>query len=126
MSEGLEDRIKHRRSRRWKRRARMAAPFAALPFLFAALVLSVDIIEYQPQKPRPKLADRPLPKLHKSKPQTFSTSTRAAIGTSAIVDENLMNDAQNPNRASATANAPLIPMPQSLRPPTPPYALQGR
>lgn len=64
----LGDRIGRRNIRRWTRRARLAAPFLAVPAILGLLVLSVDLIEYQPQKsPRPAtdrqapVANRPVP-----------------------------------------------------------------
>jgi hypothetical protein len=58
----LEQRIANRRKRRWKRRARIAAPFLTIPALVATLMLSVGIVEYQPKEAPPKLTDRPISK----------------------------------------------------------------
>jgi hypothetical protein len=46
--------------RRWKRRARIVAPFLGVPILLAALALSVDFIEYRPQPKRERLSDQPI------------------------------------------------------------------
>ena len=60
LPETPDERAQRRRVRRWKRRARILAPFLGLPILLAALALSVDMIEYVPQPPPDKLADRPI------------------------------------------------------------------
>lgn len=43
-----EERRAARRARRWQRRARIAAPFLAVPVMLGLLILSVDLIEYHP------------------------------------------------------------------------------
>ncbi len=43
-----DDRRAMRRARRWRRRARIAGPFLVVPAMLGLLVLSVDLIEYQP------------------------------------------------------------------------------
>lgn len=43
-----EQRRAARRARRWRRRARIAAPFLAVPVMLGLLILSVDLIEYHP------------------------------------------------------------------------------
>ena len=53
----LEHRLQFRRWRRWKRRARILAPFAALPLLLVTLMLSVDMVEYRPEEPDQKPTD---------------------------------------------------------------------
>jgi hypothetical protein len=55
-----DDRMALRRARRWHRRARIAAPFLAVPVMLGALLLSVDLIEYQPSADaeRPKAPQR--------------------------------------------------------------------
>lgn len=43
-----DDRQRHRRARRWRRRARIAGPFLVVPAMLAVLLLLVDLIEYRP------------------------------------------------------------------------------
>lgn len=88
----LEERIKNRRLRRWKRRGRILAPFAALPILLATLILSVDFIEYRPEEPRTKLADRPLPKL--SKPAEKRLDFDAPISASVVSVDDVFKQAR--------------------------------
>jgi hypothetical protein len=80
----LEERIRNRVRHRWRRRARIVAPFAALPLLLGTLLLSVDIIEYSPQPPRVALtSSRPTPQpAARIRP---SLAARSAIATSALV-----------------------------------------
>ncbi len=54
----LEERIQRRRLRRWKRRGRILAPFAAIIVLLGLLLLSVNIIQQTPQKTPVKAATR--------------------------------------------------------------------
>lgn len=42
------DRNARRRLRRWRRRAQVVAPLLAVPAMLGLLILSVDLIEYQP------------------------------------------------------------------------------
>ena len=58
--ESPEERMERRRTRRWKRRARIAGPFLGVTMMLGALTLSVDLIEYQPQEPQQRLTDRPI------------------------------------------------------------------
>ena len=85
-----EERRKNRRLRRWKRRGRIVAPFAALPVLLGTLVLSVDFIEYRPEEPRQKLADRPLPP--EPKQVHPSLAAQSAIAARAVSNEALLGD----------------------------------
>jgi hypothetical protein len=52
------DRDTRRRLRRWRRRAQVAAPLLAVPAVLGLLILSVDLIEYQPSAPA-RSASRP-------------------------------------------------------------------
>jgi hypothetical protein len=66
-TESQADRLARRRARRWQRRARIAGPFLVVPVMLGLLVLSVDLIEYQPAEPtgsaknRPRAASAPRP-----------------------------------------------------------------
>jgi hypothetical protein len=67
------DRAVRRRIRRWKSRARLAAPFLALPSMLGLLILSVDLIEYQPGE-----AAKP------AHPRSAADARRAETGLQAI------------------------------------------
>lgn len=94
-SSKLEERISNRRQRRWRRRARIAAPFFTIPLLIGTLVLAVGIIEYQPKEPREKLTDRPISKanleyrksMHSKRP---GLSDAAVLTSPATRTERLM------------------------------------
>ena len=72
--DSLIERVGRRRVRRWSRRARIAAPFLVVPAILGLLILSVDLIEYQPQK-SPRAASRP----------TAPVATRHTAGRSEAV-----------------------------------------
>jgi len=55
-----EEKLARRRARRWKRRARIAGPFIGVSILFAALSLSVGLIEYEPMTDPNRLSDQPI------------------------------------------------------------------
>jgi hypothetical protein len=99
----LEERINNRRRRRWNRRARIIAPFASLPILLATLLLSVDIIEYEPQQPRidsaNKSVSRSMPKIRPS------LAARTTTATSAIPVNDLFHGANVLAIEAATADA---------------------
>ena len=106
----LEERIKRRQLRRWKRRGRIVAPFAALPVLLATLVLSIDIIEYSPKERREKTVERTTHRQVKSIQP--SPAARAAISMPAIAPENVLDaepmklpslelDREDPNAVNA-------------------------
>jgi len=85
----LEERIINRRMRRWKRRGRIIAPFAALPVLLCTLILSVDIIEYSPKEPRKKAVETTKrPQVKRIQP---SPAARAAISTSAVSQKHVLD-----------------------------------
>lgn len=60
-TDSLDDRLARRRLRRWSRRAKLAGPLLAVPAILALLILSVDLIEYQPQKQSRRASERPAP-----------------------------------------------------------------
>jgi hypothetical protein len=68
--------------RRWKRRARILGPFLGIPILLAALSLSVDWIEYTPQTPPDRLADRPIRML--SRHTTLAAAESDLVATAEI------------------------------------------
>jgi hypothetical protein len=85
----LEERMINRRVRRWKRRGRLIAPFAALPLLLCTLVLSVDLIEYSPKEPREKAVENA--SRQQIKRLQPSPAARAAISTPAVSQKNVLN-----------------------------------
>lgn len=112
----LEQRIANRRKRRWKRRARIAAPFLAIPILVAALVLSVGIIEYAPKPPAAKLTDRPISTgQYQARQRLLSQRPRlpdAAVLTSpAQRSGRLAQSLQRPARAPAQRSGEEIVLP---------------
>ena len=122
-SDKLEERIKNRRARRWKRRGRIAAPFLALPLLLATLLLSVDFIEYKPMEPPKKLVDRPLPKKATIRPE-IGLSAKAALATSALSkDDELTRPLHEGTIQRAIDSTPPLPKLETLHPPLPPSSL---
>ena len=80
MIEGTDspnDRMALRRTRRWRRRARIVVPFLTVPVILGLLVLSVDLIEYQPAS----RADRPNEPPRAAAP---ATPTAPSLGGGAI------------------------------------------
>ena len=138
--ESPDQRMQRRRARRWKRRARIAGPFLGVPLLLGTLVLSIDLIEYQPQKPKPRLADRPMPEAVIAKQRARSVPLPSAISSNSVVTSRAQrgealaglapNDASldvtlgdedrtGPGRRSTGTREPSGPMP-----PMPPYTLR--
>jgi hypothetical protein len=83
--ESPDQRMQRRRARRWKRRARIVGPLLSIPLLLATLALSVDLIEYQPQPPKPRLVDRPIPAEVLEKQRARENSTGAPLSSTASV-----------------------------------------
>ncbi len=81
-----EERRQRRRARRWKRRGRTVAPFIGVSLLVATLALSVDLIEYQPQKKVDRLSDRPLPTALVEKQKSRSLSVAPSISNASVVN----------------------------------------
>jgi hypothetical protein len=85
----LEERIINRQWRRWKRRGRIIAPFAALPLLLCTLILSIDIIEYSPKEPREKAVAKTTGRqVKRIQP---SPAARAAISTPATTSGSVLD-----------------------------------
>ena len=82
----LDERINNRVKRRWKRRARIVAPFAALPLLLGTLVMSIDFIEYAPQESNEKKLATQQVQQAATRSQ-LSIAARAANATSAVVSQ---------------------------------------
>ena len=121
LPETPDERAQRRRVRRWKRRARILAPFLGIPILLAALALSVDMIEYVPQPPPDKLADRPI----NLTPGDAKRPTPRPL-VIAKPDLALPVDAPDALEDDGDAKDLDVILPASLppRPPTPPFALR--
>ena len=125
-----EERQRLRRTRRWKRRVRIAAPFLCLPPLVGVLMLSVDLIEYQPQRPRERLNDRPIARTEPAPTRVDraslapGSSPSISVSASSVVDARALR-ASELDSASADPFAleMRIQAPESLRPSARPHAL---
>lgn len=127
-SDRLEERIKNRRARRWKRRARIIGPFLAIPLLFATLVLSIDLIEYErvePEATTPKVTARKLDA--SAAPTAPYHAAREVMATSSIPNPNVVTGPQiEGSLQRAIDMTPVLPKPNELRPPIAPSPLQSR
>ena len=105
--ESPEERLSRRRSRRWKRRARIAGPFLGIPILLVTLTLSVDLIEYDPQPERPN--DRPIPVAVIEKAQDRTLHSEATVSSTSVASTTTAAAAQNsvPDVALA-GDTPLV------------------
>ena len=83
--ESPEERMERRRTRRWKRRARIAGPFLGVTMMLGALTLSVDLIEYQPQEPQQRLTDRPIPRAVLDKQQLRRIQPQTSVSATSVV-----------------------------------------
>ncbi|MBK7950535.1 MAG: hypothetical protein IPK00_17700 [Deltaproteobacteria bacterium] len=133
--ESNEDRLARRRARRWSRRARIFAPFVAVPAMLGVLMLSVNLIEHRPDANRKASpSDRPAAQRiaargserAASAPTPFESgaggvvvdgdalSQHAVIATAVAADRPLTTDVQptnvQPNNPAATLFGPPAPM----------------
>lgn len=116
-----DERLQRRRTRRWKRRARVIGPFLGIPLLLLTLTLSVDLIEYQKQPEPDRLSDRPI---RMTQPGSTNPIWPSRFSASEFNPE-------VPNSPEEAAKAEIqskdlditLPLPPPSRPPTPPYAL---
>jgi hypothetical protein len=137
LHESPDERMLKRRARRWKRRARIAGPLLSVPILVLTLALSVDLIEYQPQEPQEKLADRPIPESILAKQHSRAIPHRTTVSEASVAPPPSSLSAEGTqglptgtsgidlslNATDATVDAQS---PGDFAPPTPPYALKGR
>ncbi len=101
-------RLAMRRARRWRRRARIAAPFLAVPVMLGLLLLSVDLIEYQPSTD----AEGPKARSQNAAPATPASlaAGRAAMGLapesalSVSVVESPLSEGIAPSAPAPTAD----------------------
>ena len=112
LHESPDQRMQRRRARRWKRRARIVGPLLSIPLLLATLVLSVDLIEYQPQPPKPRMVDRPIPAevLEKQRARESTNDLPLSATASVVSSPVLGTDAastlgQNGSRLDLTLGA---------------------
>jgi hypothetical protein len=118
-----DERQQRRRVRRWKRRARIVAPFLGVPILLAALALSVDFIEYRPQPKPERLSDRPI--------RIQPDRVRPSVSHMPVAPVAPMHD---PHTASSDAVGiegdddldVMLPLTSEVHEPTPPAALGTR
>ena len=112
------DRAARRRIRRWKRNARAAAPLLAVPAMLGLLILSVDLIEYQPgasAKPArpPSAADE---RHAESGLQTFPVDPQSVSALSIVDSSALESDALGASVVGSTA----MPIEAAMQSGTPP------
>ena len=109
MFEGIdspEDRLALRRTRRWRRRARIVAPFMTVPVMLGLLVLSVDLIEYQPASHADRPAERP-------------RATAPATPTAAAAERRAMELAPEAVLSVSVVESPLSATPSKSAPGVP-------
>ena len=125
--ESPEERLQRRRARRWKRRARIVAPFLGVSALLATLAISVDLIEYQPQPAKQRLSDRPMPAAVTQPRSALAIAPRASVSATSVVTPAPLVGSQplevtlmpGQDRASAEAD-------RDFAPPQRPYAMRGQ
>lgn len=84
-----DDRRALRLARRWRRRARIAAPFLVVPAMLGLLVLSVDLIEYRPSPESddasaPPRSERAVPGASDGPSESMSHAPDAALSVSVV------------------------------------------
>jgi len=125
LPETPDERLLRRRTRRWKRRVRIIAPFLGVPLLLATLSLSVDLIEYRPQQARDRLTDRPI----RLTPDTMRRSTSRPVIPDAPLARPLhpaVSDDAHASDARPDEIDVMLPTSTAQRTPPPPAALRVR
>lgn len=106
--ESNDDRLARRRARRWNRRARIFAPFLAVPAMLGVLLLSVNLIEHRPDGSREEASsNRRTPALH-------AADHRPARAPSAPIERDAVGASVDPHalsQASVIAGAVGVDMP---------------
>jgi hypothetical protein len=87
------------------------------------LMLSVDLIEYRPEEPSKRLSDRPIPRPTSTTSMHDARMRSAILSTSVVDSERIRPPEVNPTEAKTIALDLGLPAPETLRPPTRPYAL---
>ena len=125
--ESPEERMQRRRARRWKRRARIVAPFLGVSALLATLAISVDLIEYQPQPAKQRLSDRPLPaamtqpSTARAIPLAASVSQTSVVSPPPLAESQALEVRLEPGDEQASAEQD-----RDFAPPQRPYAMRGQ
>lgn len=83
--ESKVDRQQRRRIRRWQRRARLAAPFLAVPAMLGLLIASVDLVEYQPAVAQKAAPARAVAEVRRAEPMRSDALVESANVTSLSV-----------------------------------------
>jgi len=119
-----EERLARRRVRRWKRRARIAGPFLGVSLLFAALSLSVNLIEYEPMTEPDRLSDRPM--YLETPKETERVSRRVSLTADSVGSVNsVLRDGQRQIVADDVIERDLgIPTRPETAIPTPPTLMR--
>jgi hypothetical protein len=130
MKRSPEERRSLQGARRWKRRARIAAPFLSLPPLVAVLMFSVDLVECRPVEPRERLVDRPIMRLAPSA-QRSNRSPIVSVSSVPVTSTPSVAITRAPRAEALEATSPTSlaleldrPAPEALRPPTSPEGLR--
>jgi hypothetical protein len=125
--ESPEERMQRRRARRWKRRARIVAPFLGVSALLATLAISVDLIEYQPQPAKKRLSDRPLPAAVTEPRAAQAIPLRASVSTASVVTpEPLVGSQPLDVRLMPGGDEASAQPDRDFAPPRRPYALRDQ
>lgn len=125
--ESPEERMQRRRARRWKRRARIIAPFLGVSALLATLAISVDLIEYQPQPAKQRLSDRPLPAAVTQPRAARAIPLAASVSRASVVTPSPLVGPQALDVRLEAGDDQLSPeQDRDFAPPQPPYAMRGQ
>lgn len=119
-----EDRSRKRFIRRWKRRLRIAAPFLSLPLLLGVLILSVDLIEYEPEQADPRASGTPVPARATAGAREDARSL--SVSRFSVLEPELAR-IEAPEPATLSADDLALDLPLRERPtPRPPRRLDAR
>ncbi|MAG33366.1 MAG: hypothetical protein CL908_21020 [Deltaproteobacteria bacterium] len=123
--ESPDERQARRRTRRWKRRAHIVGPLLGIPLLLGTLLLSVDLIEYQPTKKPDRLIDRPIPAAVLEQNGNRTTNQLSRVSTSSVMSSTTLVTSATPGLDEEAALArELARAAQPIRHPTPPSVLK--
>ncbi len=128
LPETPDERFQRRRMRRWKRRGRILGPFLGVPILLAALSLSVDWIEYTPQRGPDRLVDRPIRLLPSQQTLPTPTTNESDIAATTRPDLTIPIAADRvlePNRDALDLDL-MLPSSPLPRPTTSSYVMDQR
>jgi len=123
--ESPDERRARRRSRRWKRRARIIGPFLGIPVLLGALALSVDLIEYQPAEKPDRLTDRPIPASVLEKQKQAEKARPNSVSSTSVMTAKPLVSSPTPGLDEDALGLEIVRPEQPMRPPKPPSSLLG-